>query len=342
MGNSKVYYKLYNPCGLFNQVLSLEAAIGIQHKAKREMVIYNISNNSDGFSIYHPDIYGNRYSDMISKQQKIRIDDLFSWESQNQFTFNDELDKEQLQNIEKYSLFKFFLIDKGKELDNIKEFASNRFPFYIGDNDINLTRTLVSYSYLFYHRDKELDRQIGSLAPKNEYLNLAKKIAESLGDFDAIHLRLTDFPIYIYRVTQEMFDEAIESFDSGRKMVIATDDPDHAMLKNVKDSAIFLDKYIYENFVDEFKSLPFNDNVVFGLINNLVLHYSNEFVGTLGSTYTSYIQKGRIRNGLPASWKFFNDLSYKKSGTYSWTNYPIADEAKSWWREWEECSLIGE
>jgi hypothetical protein len=168
MEKNKVYYKLYNPAGLFNQVLSLETAVGLQHKTKKDFVIYNASNNLNGFAIFSPSNYSSRYSDMISPQQNIRIDDLFCWNSQDRFVFDDQLNKETLKDINKYDLFKFFLIDKDKETDNVKEFASNRTPLYINEEQINCTKTLVSYSYFFYHRDKDLDAQIRSVSPKKE------------------------------------------------------------------------------------------------------------------------------------------------------------------------------
>jgi hypothetical protein len=339
MKTNKIYYKHLGPRGLFNHVLSLETAVGVQHKSGSEIVFYD-----DGkmFWINKPSSFDKKYKDMISMQQKQRIDNLFCWDSSNNFTFDYNITENNLTNIRQYDMSNVFLVDQNKEMVNISEFGGTRAPIFLDEKDLNLTNTLVSYSYFLYHRDLELDKKISSVSAKKEYKELAKKIADSLGEFDGIHLRVTDFPIYVYRVTEDMFNKAISSFDSGRKIVISTDDPDSDMLKNIGKSAILLDKYIYENFFNEFKALPINDEIVFGLINNLVMHYSKDFIGTLGSTYTSYIQKNRINMGLNPSWKFFNDLNYQKTGKYSWTRYPIADNAKGWWREWEECLLVKE
>jgi hypothetical protein len=337
MKTNKIYYKHLGPRGLFNQVLSLETAVGIQHKTNTDIVFYD---DDKMFWMNKPSNYDEKYSEMISKQTIKRISDIFSWDSQNNFIFDSNITQNDLVNVNTYDMANVFLVDKNKNIDNIDEFAGTRYPIYFNGNDINFINTLVSYSYFFYHRDLELDKKISSVSAKDEYKDLAKKIANSLGDFDGIHLRMTDFPIYVYRVTEKMFSDSINSFNSGRRIVVSTDDPDNQMLKNMDSSAIFLDKYIYENFFDDFKSLPISNEIVFGLINNLVMHYSKDFIGTPGSTYTSYIQKNRINMGLDPSWKFFNDLDYKKTGKYSWTRYPIADNAKGWWREWEECLLI--
>lgn len=337
MKTNKIYYKHLGPRGLFNQVLSLETAVGIQYKANTDIVFYD---DDKMFWMNKPSSYDKTYSNMISQQTTKKVADIFTWDSQDKFIFDYSISSNNLLDIEKHDMANVFLVDKNKNIDNINEFAGTRYPIYIDKKDINLTNTLVSYSYFFYHRDIDLDKKIASVSAKSEYKDLAKKIAYSLGEFDGIHLRMTDFPIYVYRVTEDMFNEAIRSFNSGRKIVVSTDDPDNYMIKNLGESAILLDKYIYENFFDEFRALPINDEIVFGLINNLVMHYSIDFIGTLGSTYTSYIQKNRVNMGLDPSFKFFNDLNYQKSGNYSWTRYPIADNAKGWWREWEECLLI--
>jgi hypothetical protein len=337
MKTDTIYYNQLGPRGLFNQVLILETAVAIQHKTDADVIFYA---NEYPFAINKPSNYDIKYKDMIYPQESFKIDDIFSWESQDRFIFDSSLRENKLIDIKQCNMPRCFLVDKDKEVNDIDEFAGTRYPFYIDTKSINFTNTLVSYSYFIYHRDKELDKKISSVSAHKPYVDLAKKIAISLGEFDGIHIRLTDFPNYIYRVTQEMFDEAIKCFNSGRKLVVSTDDPDSYILKSLGSSTIFLDKYIYENFYDEFKCLPINNEIVFGLINNLVMHYSKDFIGTLGSTYTSYIQKGRLNMGLTPSWKCFDDLNYKKNGKYSWTTYPIADNAKGWWREWEECLLI--
>jgi hypothetical protein len=337
MKTNKIYYKHLGPRGLFNQVLSLETAVGIQHKSGTDIIFYD---DGKSFWMNKPSSYDQKYNDMICQQTTQKIYDIFTWDSQDRFIFDHNITENNLLNIDKHDMANVFLVDKNKNIDSINEFGGTRYPIYLDGKDINLTNTLVSYSYFLYHRDLELDKKIASVSAKHEYKELAKKIAHSLGDFNGIHLRMTDFPIYVYRVTEEMFNEGIKSLNSGRKIVISTDDPDNYIFNNLDPSVIFLDKYIYENFFDDFKSLPISDEIVFGLINNLVMHYSKDFVGTLGSTYTSYIQKNRINMGLEKSWKFFNDLHYQKTGKYSWTRYPIADNAKGWWREWEESLLI--
>ena len=243
MKTNKIYYKHLGPRGLFNQVLSLETAVGIQHKTNADIVFYD---DDKMFWMNKPSSYDQKYSDMICQQTTQKIYDIFTWDSQDRFIFDYDITENNLLNIEKHDMANVFLVDQNKNIDSINEFAGTRYPIYFDGSDINFTNTLVSYSYFFYHRDLELDKKISSVSAKDEYKKLAKKIADSLGDFDGIHFRMTDFAIYVYRVTNEMFNEAISSFNSGRKIVISTDDTDNSMLKNLGTSAIFLDKYIYD------------------------------------------------------------------------------------------------
>jgi hypothetical protein len=82
-------------------------------------------------------------------------------------------------------------------------------------------------------------------------------------------------------------------------------------------------------------SLPFQDEVVFGLICNLVLHDSLNFVGKSGTTYTSYIHRNRNQKGIE-TWDFFDSPQQAEGQPYSWNDYPRPNDQKMWWREWPE------
>lgn len=83
----------------------------------------------------------------------------------------------------------------------------------------------------------------------------------------------------------------------------------------------------------------------------LIASYSNDFIGTLFSTFTSYIQRYRMYKGLPEEFKFLfsqrdeltlSDYRMKESishGENSWNRTPIPTELKNicfWFREWKE------
>jgi hypothetical protein len=110
------------------------------------------------------------------------------------------------------------------------------------------------------------------------------------------------------------------------------------MIQDNKHRFILLDEYIVNNFRDDFMSLPFQDEVVFGLICNLVLHDSVNFVGTSGSTYSAYIHRVRNQKGIE-TWDFFDNPPKAIGSPYSWNGYPLEGGRKMWWREWQESKL---
>jgi hypothetical protein len=340
----RIFYKFYS-AGLINQTMSLEIAAGIHYKTNRPIILHNLSSNYAGFGerenpIHSPSTYCKIYSDLVSVNQYIRIDDIMSWQGKENFTFvNDEVDTlDNIQKIERLQLKA--LVDYETNSKDLELFLGHRESFILPQNEVHLTNTLNWYSRFFYHRDKDFDLKMKTVRFNQEYYDLAIKIAESLGKFNGVHLRLTDHIPNMYEVQLKLFEDAIDTFDKSLITVIATDDPKHEILSNTKHKFILLGEYIYENFFNEFKQLPFTDDVIFGLINNLVMHYSQDFIGTQGSTYSGYIQRCRINNGLPASWKMFEDLDYKPLGKYSWIGYNIDELAKSWWREWEESKFL--
>jgi hypothetical protein len=106
-----------------------------------------------------------------------------------------------------------------------------------------------------------------------------------------------------------------------------------------KHRFILLDEFIVNNFAKEFKSLPYQDEVIFGLICNIVLHDSVNFVGTSGSTYTAYIHRVRNQKGVE-TWNFFDNPEESLGTPYSWNNYNLHLGKKMWWREWKESKLL--
>ena len=84
----------------------------------------------------------------------------------------------------------------------------------------------------------------------------------------------------------------------------------------------------------------FDNDISLAILCNLVLHHSEDFVGSAGSTFTGYIQRNRINNKKITSWKVFGEPEFIPEGPYSWNNFYRGDLERSWWREWEECILI--
>jgi hypothetical protein len=169
-------------------------------------------------------------------------------------------------------------------------------------------------------------------------VDLAKKISKSLGSFQGMHLRLSDH-IKMFNTTQDMFESWLSIYENnGLPIVVSTCEPGNKMIQDNKHRFILLDEYIVNNFKDDFMSLPFQDEVIFGLICNLVLHDSVNFVGTSGSTYSGYIHRVRNQRGVE-TWDFFDNPPKAIALPYSWNGYPLDNGRKMWWREWKESKL---
>jgi hypothetical protein len=203
------------------------------------------------------------------------------------------------------------------------------------DKTLHLKLTLGWYSRFFYKRNDSLNKAISSVRFKKEYVDLANKIYHSIGEFQGMHLRLSDH-IKMFETKQEMFESWLDNFaQNNLPIVLSTCEPGHKMVQDNKHRFILLDEYIVNNFKDEFMALPFQDEVVFGLICNLVMHNAKNFVGTSGSTYTAYIHRTRNQKGIE-TWDFFDNPPKTIGFPYSWNGSPLEGGRKMWWREWPE------
>ena len=231
----------------------------------------------------------------------------------------------------------FYYSNKLEISDDELLFAENRKRLPL-DKSIHVKLTLGWYSRFFYNRSPELNKILSSVKFKKEYVDLANKISKSFGDFQGMHLRLSDH-VKMFNTTQEMFEEWLNKFGQNNlPIVVSTCQPGHKMVQDNKHRFILLDEYIVNNFKEEFMSLPFQDEVVFGLICNLVLHNSINFVGTSGSTYTAYIHRNRNQKNIE-TWDFFDNPPKAIGYPYSWNDYPLNLGKKMWWREWEESKI---
>jgi hypothetical protein len=234
--------------------------------------------------------------------------------------------------------FRYYFSKEDSISENELMFAEGRQRLDIQDN-IHVKNTLGWYSRFFYNRSKELDSALKSVDFKQEYYDFANMICDSIGSFQGAHLRLSDH-VRMFNTTEEMFEQTLLDLEkNGLPIVLSTDEPSHSMVLKNKHRVIMLDEYIVNNFEKEFKSLKFQDEVIFGLICNLVMHKAKYFVGTSGSTYTAYIHRKRLQNGLEESFDFFDKPNKTHSGPYSWNNYDLDNGKKMWWREWKESKL---
>ena len=205
-------------------------------------------------------------------------------------------------------------------------------------NNIHLKKTLGYYSRFFFDRDSSLDKSLSSVRFKPEYYQLAERIALSIGLFNGAHFRLTDHK-GMFDPGTNILDSGISKINSNLPIVMCTDQPNSELIKNSSYNYLMLDDYILNNFYKEFREFKFKEEVSFGILNNLVMHYSQDFIGSPGSTYTGYIHRG-LNQKRDIQWKIFGEEEHTQDGHYSWNGYNNKDtHTKQWWREWKESKI---
>lgn len=347
MYDDQLFFQMYNPTGMINQVMSLELAVGLAHKTKRRTTIHYLSNDGDSnfdykkVPIYTPStFYNDQRKDFTNKEQYPKITDLMDIPELNINFIDEKIERFPEENFVYGNILENNYFSEEDELTFVEmEFAEGRkrLDFKPGIN-YHLKFTLGWYSRFFYKRDSELDLALSKVSFKQEYQDLALKIAKFLGEFQGAHLRLSDH-VRMFNTTEEMFEQGLDKLENNNmKIILCTDEPSHPMVVKNRHRFELLDEIIVNNFRDDFLNLSFNDEVVFGLISNLVMHYSEYFIGTSGSTYTGYIQRKRAQNGFK-DWDFFDNPNQNSIGPFSWNNYLLDVHKKMWWREWPESYL---
>lgn len=337
-----IYYKLYNPAGLINQLMSIELAVGMKEIFDSDMTIYNILNGPEiNTPIYSQSRFHNKRANVVDNSSGFLISDILNWK--NKESYNIVKDYEYIVNpeIETIESLIEYYYDCEKTEDSSFSEGRKKIEFL---DDIHIKNTLGWYSRFFNNRSKELDEALSSVKFLPEYYELSEQIANSLGNFNGVHLRLTDHVSQRVLTNQEMFDFGISKINDGSPIVVCTDEPDTQLLTENKNSFIMLDDYILKNFSKDFMNFKYRDEVSFGLLNNLVMHHSKKFVGTIGSTYTGYIHRG-MNQKSDIEWNWFDYLEnpiYKEvgCGKYSWNSIPEIDtNSKQWHREWKESRI---
>lgn len=347
MSEDKLFFQLYNPTGMINQVMSMELAVGLAFQTKRNTIVHFMSNSGDGnfnfnkVPIYTPSRFSNEQRvNFTSQDQFPHLKDILDWPDVGISTIDEQINSFPEENVVYGNILENNYYSPHTETSTIElEFAEGRqkLKFTEGVN-YHLKFTLGWYSRFFFDRSPELDRILSEVKFKKEYYDFADLVLSYVGKFQGAHLRLSDH-VRMFNTTEEMFESGLSKLEKNNlPILLCTDEPLHPMVVKNKDRFTLLDEVIVNNFESEFKSLPFNDEVVFGLVCNLIMHKAEHFIGTSGSTYTGYIHRKRHQEGF-LDWDFFDEPEANNIGPFSWSNYMIDVNKKMWWREWPESKL---
>jgi hypothetical protein len=240
------------------------------------------------------------------------------------------------------------------------------------DDLIISTRSLGQYCHFFYlddQRRRQVIELLQRLRPKHAYRYAAERIAASLGQFNAIHIRRGDFvhnELSQKKITraasingQEIVANLASRMARDEPLLVCTDGSSREELfgpiQNYFRDVVFLDRYLRESTVarDIVRELPRADESVDALLAQLVASRARVFAGTLFSTFTALIH--RLRSFSHQETRFlycYNDflsplIRFKEceflpvdGGQFTWNRirYPVSPDAYSWLREWPEAA----
>ena len=210
------------------------------------------------------------------------------------------------------------------------------------------------------------------MKPKQPFSDLADRIANDLGGFNAVHIRRGDFKktsgvTTLDRTPSEAIDAMDQHFSRNDRLVLLTDEANDPFFDEVKatyPNHIFLDDHILDNYGSEFSDLSAHDSIALAFIAQLVASHSQDFIGTMTSTFTALIQRMRGNRGRNEPFKFLwnelpppgvklepgrheigHDVPLEKGimveqndGPYSWNRFNSRINM-SWMREWPEAFL---
>jgi hypothetical protein len=382
-------FPLYNngQCGISNAVMSVECGLGLAWLLGRVLVLSG--NNSPS---------ANLVSHLgVPNVHRARVTDLYEmpvpW-----------VDAEDFDHIQSGSLLRrifcsepfhsaLFYWPPTLDLDDSDLlFFANRRPkanFLTAREEfrevdvleVTTPDTLSFFSYFFYlpaRRRAALHCMLRRFRPKACYQEFAERVAAGIGPFNAAHVRLGDFRATFGTTTNDrspgdVVQALAPHFPVDQTLVICTDESDNTgffqPILQRYPRAVFLDSYILGDpeLRNAFFDLPFHDDMALALVTQLVAAASEDFVGSMTSTFTAMIQRMRGNSGRAEDFKFLwneipdpghelargshapgkttafdnGHLVETRTGPYSWNRLDlwVGCEYYAWFREWPESFL---
>ncbi|MEM6462753.1 MAG: hypothetical protein AAF724_12630 [Pseudomonadota bacterium] len=243
---------------------------------------------------------------------------------------------------------------------------------YSGGPEAN---TLSWYSFFFYlGRTAQIQATdaLRRIRPKAPYTEFSERVVGTLGDFNAVHVRRGDFKktagvTTLDRHPKEVIESLDYHFNRNDLLVILTDearDPFFDEIKSAYKNHLFIDDHVLNDFGRDFCDLPQHDSIAMAFIAQLIASHSQDFVGTMTSTFTGMIQRLRGLKGRAEPFKYLwdelpppgvevkpgshrpgNEVPLNKGimvqefeGPYSWNRFNQRLNA-AWMREWPESFM---
>ena len=369
---SYINYHLY-PCGLSNRVMSLETGIVFSYLLNRPLLLGNNTPLAGGNSTKHKTHY-----QFPVHQSVPRITDLFSIPvplvSPQEMPPAIEANSAPLicHDNREHAFMGAIVIASNRITEELKDsrifrqFAHDRKAFYRlddvdQDKEVLLTTPLGylgNYESLFFIDDKhtrgEVFHLLSQLKPKHEYLSLSNQIAQELGSFNCLHVRLSDRSEYVCDANNivENLSKVISTNDT---LLILTDESENTEffrpILKAFPNFLFLDEFIVNGFQSKFAQLPYSDNIVIALLSQYVARHAIEFFGSPTSTFSGFIHRLRYFDNPKVSirysfclndWKIDSNACHpalEPNGLFSWNriNLSATMDTLIWSHRFPEC-----
>lgn len=366
--------------GLSNLIMSLELGVVAASLSGRLLVLKG--NNTPIANIV-------QYGGLVRNTYPSRVTDLIdlgvpwiNWDK----AFGARHAAKDICDVPPWEAVFYYPSHLSLDSDDFRSFAKGRNRFVTIDDELEQIpalamsggkngHTLGFYSSFFY-----LDRTaqlracdtLERMKPKKEISEFADRVVDELGSFNAVHIRRGDFKVTkgvttLERKPAEVIAALDHHFGRDELLVILTDEADDPFFDDIKTAFshhIFLDHHILQNFHADFSDLPAHDSIALAYISQLVASRSQDFVGTMTSTFTALIQRMRGNLGKEELFKFLwnelpppgvklepgrhkigDDIQLIKGvmvedqeGPYSWNRVNHRLNV-SWMREWPESFL---
>ena len=223
-------------------------------------------------------------------------------------------------------------------------------------------KTLGWYSFLFCLTDEEKQRADAhvrnSIRPKQRYLTHVAQIVQALrsefGRFNSIHLRRGDYldrPFFrgSRLAAADFIDILLAHFPADEALLIHTDEEDESYFDAIKRH------FPHVKFVDKALRQCYSDKVELGLVSLLVASHSDNFAGTMLSTFSEMIRRYRTYNGKTEHGLYLYSHSdtlglvkgrmiESRPGENKWNRIAVDAGWQSetfWWRDWYGTSDCG-
>ena len=338
----ELVFVLFTGVGFYNQLFSLEFAIYLANISKRALRLY----------IQHPLVHCGKpdrnygiLTDYISNDFTKYLEYGFSVHKYESVPRCARIELEhKMSNI----VFVDRELSNGKLASDRLEFCHSRQELDCGildklfDNKlkrVKLEKSNASRCFTnIYTSEKNyiLMSKICNILSKNidPIEEIYKEITKKLGPYKnilALHLRFGDYHKKVNSITgpnNEIETNVTPWFDSYKKIIIMTDRKDNPIFEKFKNKVIFADELITNEHKMKLGKLFVKTDVAEFIVQKKLCEYADLFIGSQGSTVSTYIQyRNYVNNKEYEKFShmrcgYFNSkklcLERKKASKYSW------------------------